>query len=150
MRNMSYMGRVVVKLIIIAIIAFVVITTAVFIIKKYNNEVKQGGSSQLSEGQSEVTTLPGAVGEVDSNNKSSTHTETAKTDSNKDKGTKSSDKEKTSSSEAAATSSEPNQEPTSVSSQELPKTGPADIWQAAGVLALIAFSSTYYFNSLRR
>ena len=141
MRNISYMGRVVVKLIIIAIIAFVVITTAVFIINKYNQEQKleesansgsqvveqtEKESDNKKEGAGKVTRLPGDTTET--SNKSD---ETAKnpTETTKD---------------SAETAKKPTE---IITSSELPKTGPEEILFSLMGVALVAFSGTLYLKS---
>ncbi len=118
MRNMSYMGRVVVKLVIIAIIAFVVITTAVFIINKNKSE-------------GEVTELPGGTAIVKQEDKKA---------ADKD--------DKAAESTGSATSSAGNKSSDGQSvATELPKTGPADVLLATFAIALVTFSGAAYFSS---
>ena len=122
MRNMSYMGRVVVKLVIIAIIAFVVITTAVFIINK-----------NKSEGQ--VTELPGGTAIVKQEDKKATEKENKVAESTGS----------ATASNNSSTASDSTQG--RASAGELPKTGPADTLLATFAIALVAFSGATYLNS---
>lgn len=146
MRNLSYMGRVVVKLIIIGIIAFVVITTAVFIINKYNHKsgveqasngtatVKEEGKTEKSEGgtggDKQSVTLPGATADTDKITDTNKMNDTnKKVDANK-------------------LGQAQNQEATATTSTgELPKTGPADVVWATFVVALVVFSGSTYLVS---
>ena len=124
MRNMSYMGRVVVKLVIIAIIAFVVITTAVYIINRNNR------NEQVKE-------LPGggtAIGKQE-NNKAEKSSEAT----NKEK--------QASAAESAKKADETKTSQSLTSTSELPKTGPADTALAALAIATTVFSGAVYVTS---
>ena len=131
MRNMSYMGRVVVKLVIIAIIAFVVITTAVFIINK-----------NKSEGQ--VTELPGGTAIVKQEDKKATEKENKVAEST---GSATSSNDKSTNNNSSNNSAINKSSGGQSAASELPKTGPTDVLVAAFAVALVSFSGVAYLNS---
>ena len=136
MRNLSYMGRVVVKLIIVAVIAFVVITTAIFVINKYGQEKDSGKSSdgtavvsqeevdQTKKDDQTVVTLPGATDSTEKNKPVTT------VDTNKE----------TNANTSAKTD-------TVGGANSLPKTGPADTLLATIGVAMVVFAGSSYFVS---
>lgn len=146
MRNLSYMGRLVVKLIIIAIIAFVVITTAVFVINKY----KKDKTAEEAENKVAITQQEGSKD-------SATQKETNKKDnegatvlpgdtSGGVVDTNKSTKDKPSSSSTAASSAESSLAPAG-STGLLPQTGPADTLLKVVGFGSLVFAIALYFSS---
>ena len=166
MRNLSYMGRVVVKLIIIAVIAFIVITTAVFIINKYKSVKRaDSGTSPAVSSQNKkpedktVTTLPGAVADSNklgdkSSSSSNSGSDKSKSATEKDKAASETTKS-TTQAQKSTTETQKNSETsksssgTGVSSTQLPKTGPADVVVSVFAVATLAFSASAYMVSRR-
>lgn len=146
MRNLSYMGRLVVKLIIIAIIAFVVITTAVFVINKY----KKDKTAEEAENKVAITQQEGSKD-------SATQKETNKKDnegatvlpgdtSGGVVDTNKSTKDKPSSSSTAASSAESSLA-SAGSTGLLPQTGPADTLLKVVGFGSLVFAIALYFSS---